>query len=243
MDGDAVKELALRFRAPMVVEGNIAYPGDWKVVDPATIAGPQPEPLAVYTLGALRDYVKTNRDGLDLATVVVHVVSPQIVALQGALRETERVRETYVNATALNLTDGFLGKFMSIEEFIIGLQSRFLHADERTQVLKLFGTVKQETAKTATDDGITQTVTAKSGVALVTEVAVPNPVLLSPFRTFREVTQPQSPFVLRVQGGGHGGFPTVGLFEADGGAWRLTAVDRVRDWLAGALPSNVAVLA
>lgn len=48
---------------------------------------------------------------------------------------------------------------------------------------------------------------------------------------------------LRVQGGGASSWPTVGLFEADGGAWRLVAVDRVRDWLTENLPNTVAVLA
>ena len=49
--------------------------------------------------------------------------------------------------------------------------------------------------------------------------------------------------VLRVNQGKSGGLPEVGLFEADGGAWKLTVVDRVRDWLTEKLPSEVAVLA
>jgi len=64
-----------------------------------------------------------------------------------------------------------------------------------------------------------------------------------PFRTFREVLQPASPFVLRVQAGAQGGLPTVGLFEADGGAWRLSAVEGIRGWLAHELPDSIAVLA
>jgi hypothetical protein len=166
-----------------------------------------------------------------------------MVTVQAALHGTDRSRESYLRATALNLTDGFLGKFMSIEEFIIGLQARFLDTPERTQVLRLFGTVKQEATRTASDDGMTQVVTSRNGAVMVAEVAVPNPVVLAPFRTFREVLQPASPFVLRVQGGNVNALPTVGLFEADGGAWRLDAVARVREWLLNAeLPGDIAVL-
>jgi hypothetical protein len=70
---------------------------------------------------------------------------------------------------------------------------------------------------------------------------VPNPVRLAPFRTFRDVfEQPESAFVLRVKKTPT--LPEVGLFEADGGEWRLTAIDRVRAWLVGRLPTDVAVL-
>ena len=41
-------------------------------------------------------------------------------------------------------------------------------------------------------------------------------VNMQPFRTFLEVEQPESVFLLRLDGNGN-----VGLFEADGGVWKL----------------------
>ena len=245
MNGEAIQELASRLQKPQEHGEFICVPPGWMAVDPAGLvkAGPRAETLGVYTLGALRDYVILNRDRLDLATLVVHVVGPQLVTLSSRLDDRSRTRETYVHAQAHSLTDGFLGKYQAIEEFIVGLQSRFVESDARAQVLRLFGTVKQGAERTAIDDGITQTVTAKAGAVLASEVAVPNPVTLSPWRTFREVTQPQSAFVLRVQGGSAHAMPSVGLFEADGGAWRLVAIDRVCDWLTEALPKGIAILA
>ncbi len=244
IDGAAVKEMADRFARPLTLENLVAFPKDWSVADPASLVkpGPQAETLGVYTLGALRDYLKHNRDSHDLATLAVHVVSPQLVRVCAKLDARARSRETFLQASALNLTDKFLDTFMEVETFIIGLQSRFALTDDRQNVLRLLSNIKQEAVKTSQDDGISQTVTSKAGVALVAEVQVPNPVELSPFRTFREVLQPASPFALRVQGRGTG-MPQVGLFEADGGAWRLVAVDRVRDWLVSELPEGVAVLA
>lgn len=98
--------------------------------------------------------------------------------------------------------------------------------------------------KTAIDDGMTQIVEARQGIALVGDVAVPNPVMLTPFRTFRDVLQPSSLFVIRLQTGkAAGGLPEAAIFEADGGAWRLTAISRVRDWLVEHLPKDTPVLA
>ena len=244
MDGAAVKELATRFRGPQELNGFILRPTDWVAEDPQALIkpGPDAEALEVSTLGAVRDYVRANRDSLALNTLVAHVVSPQIVRLSGPLQARARNRESYIEASAVNLTDAFVGRFIPIDEFIVGLQTRFIDTAPRASVLKLFGTVKHEGVKTLADDGVTQTVTAKAGIVLSSEVAVPSPLLLTPFRTFREVLQPESLFVLRVNGATAGTL-TAGLFEADGGAWRLVAVDRVRDWLKLELPETVAVLA
>lgn len=245
MNGDAVKELAERFHKPVEIGGFIATPHPFIVHDPASLIkpGPTASALDVYSLGALRDYVKANRDMLDLSTLIVHVVSPQVVTLSGAIQTRARNRETYVKANASNLTDGFLGKFMAVDEFLVGMLTRFADSDDRAKALKLLGNIKHEQVKTSQDDGVTQTVSAKVGIVLSADVPVPNPITLTPYRTFREVTQPTSPFVLRVNSGRNGGLPEVGLFEADGGAWRLTAVDRVRDWLTEHVPTSVAVLA
>jgi hypothetical protein len=245
MDGPAVEQIAGLARKPQELGGFLYRPNDWLVEDPASLVRPGPVAavLDVWSLGALRDYLIANRDGLALDTLIVHVVNPSVVMVSGKLSERARVRESYVKANASNLTDGFLGKFMALEEFVIGLQVRFVDADDRKRVLALLSNVKHETVKTALDDGVTQVVQARAGVALISDVAVPNPVLLTPFRTFRDIVQPSSLFVLRVNQGKAGGLPEAGLFEADGGAWRLQAIERVREWLSNALPSGVSILA
>lgn len=246
MDGSFIKEIADRLAVPAQTAGGLTIvPQGWTLHDEHAHVkpGPTADALAVYSLGAVRDYVMANRDALDLSKVVAHVVSPQIVRLVGPIQERARNREVYVTASAVNLTDTFLGKFMPIDEFIVGLQTRFIVESVAANVLKLIGNIKHEMVKTSADDGITQTVSAKAGVVLQADAAVPNPITLVPYRTFREVTQPNSLFVLRVNSGRVGGLPEVGLFEADGGAWRLIAVDRVRDWLKLELPDTVAVLA
>lgn len=233
MEGAVIQELAERLAEPQEIgEGFIARPKDWAIVDPKSLIhpGPSADKLIVYSLGAIRDYLAANRDALDLAKLVIHVVSPQVVRLLGPIQERARNREIYVEASASNLMDNFAGRAMSIEEFVVGLQTRFVSSDDARAVLKLFGTVKHEGVKTLADDGVTQTVTAKAGVVLANEVPVPNPVTLSPYRTFREVEQPSSPFVLRVSGATTGALSAT-LHEGDGGAWRIAAAEAIARWL------------
>lgn len=240
MENGVITELAAELRRPQTIGDVIAAPTDWTLHDPRTLikAGPTAEALKVYSLGALRDYLTANRDTLTLETLVVHVVSPQVVRLSGPLQERARNRESYLEATAHNLLDTFVGRFLSQEEFIIGLQTRFVGAVDRDKVLALASTMTTEAVSTSSDDGFGQTVSAKAGVALKSTVPVPNPVTLRPFRTFREIEQPDSLFVLRVSPRSE-----LGLFEADGGAWRLEAVERIARWLRVAVPEAVSVLA
>jgi hypothetical protein len=245
MDGAAIEQIVEQVRRPIELAGYLLRPNDWTVEDPAALVkpGPTPRPLDVTTLGALRDYLKANRDGLTLPELIVHVAGATQVTIGGALAARTRSREVYLTAKALDLTEGFLGTFMSLENFLIGLQVRFADDNDRPRLLALLSNVKSELVKTALDDGRTQVVQARAGVVLVSDVAVPNPVTLCPFRTFRDILQPASLFVLRVKDGKAGGGPEVGLVEADGGAWRLTAIGRVGDWLRTELPQDVAVLA
>ena len=99
--------------------------------------------------------------------------------------------------------------------------------------------IKDETVRISGDDGFTQTVTARAGVALVEEVKVPNPVTLRPYRTFMEVEQPPSSFVLRLRSGDKS--PNVSLHEADGGQWKLEAIRAIKAFLAEQLPEMLIV--
>ncbi len=73
---------------------------------------------------------------------------------------------------------------------------------------------------------MSQEVTARQGIALSQRVAVKPRVPLRPYRTFLEVEQPESEFLLRLDEQGR-----VGLFEADGGMWKMTAKHSIADYL------------
>ncbi len=244
MEGAAVQQMAERFAKPQNVgDGLVALPDNWGIEDPeAKKWRPTAALLAVATLSAVQRYLAHNRDGLKLGDLVVHVESPTSVKVLNRLDGEDRTREGYLVATATDMTTNFLNGYHATEHFMIGLQTRFVETPARTDLLRFLSNIKTSEVKTALDDGMTQVVEARKGVALVDNVPVPNPVRLHPFRTFRELDQPESPFVLRLQQGLNSGLPTAALFEADGGAWRLQAIERIKDWLVIALPPDVSVI-
>jgi hypothetical protein len=54
-----------------------------------------------------------------------------------------------------------------------------------------------------------------------------------PNTSFRELDQPASDFIFRVKNGG--GFA---LFEADGGAWKIAAINAIAAWLKNRLHTS-----
>jgi hypothetical protein len=198
---------------------------------------PVPATIKLNTLTGLIDYVMKGPDAIteDDNGIMVHVVNERQVDVVSGIFGRAEQRRSYASASAdavLSKSDFRFGEFYDCESFVIKLLSLFEDFDGRAAVLKIVGNIKEENVRQTGDDGVTQTVTARSGIARVEEVSVPNPVYLAPFRTFREVTQPLSPFVLRMKQGREAGLPTVALFEADGGKWKLDAIQFVREYLA-----------
>lgn len=192
---------------------------------------PVAEPLVVHNLTGLVDYLNSNYDKLN--PVLVQVEGPTEVNVYSTFSRDRR-RNHYLHVNALLPSIPF-GRFMDLESFNILLQSCFVPNEDRAKVLRIVGNIKEETVKTFGDDGVSQQVTAKTGVATVENVVVPNPVRLKPFRTFVEIMQPESEFVFRMRSG-----PEAALIEADGGAWKLEAIQRIKDYLTKALKKKIA---
>jgi len=184
---------------------------------------PTPAPLVVRNLSGLVDYLKSEFDGE--APLLVHVVSPDHVTVISSFNNDYQ-RKEIIKAEAL-LPEFRFGTYYDAESFNIKLQSVFVANEDRTKLLKVVGNIKEESVRQVGDDGVSQSVVAKTGVATVEDVKVPNPVLLAPYRTFVEVDQPESSFVFRMKDG-----PSAALFEADGGAWRNDAITNVSNYLA-----------
>ena len=118
--------------------------------------------------------------------------------------------------------------WMDHVEAIIKLRSIFVQ-DVDTSVLEyvmdLLSRVSKESSVTSSDNGIIQTVEARQGVALSQRVKVRPIVRLTPYRTFLEVEQPTSEFLLRLDEEGR-----VGLLEADGGRWKMDAKQYISEF-------------
>ena len=199
--------------------------------------------LVTTTLASMRDYMDGNLDDLDPNDVVAHIVDPNLVQLRSKLDEKYRQRESYVHAKASGGRFEF-GQFMEVEEFIIKLQGLFLEGGDRETILKVVGNLSDGVIRNIDDDGVTQTVNTKVGVTQRAEAKIPNPVILTPFRTFPDVEQPSSKFIFRMSNSSRRGeeTPSCALFEADNGAWRAVALSNIKEWLRKNLPTGVTIL-
>lgn len=190
-----------------------------QILDPT----PTTDAVKISTLTGLVDYVKNGVDNIT-NTLVVHIQSHTNVQVYSELRKDMK-RNYFINCNAMTPTITF-ERFLDLEQFNIMMQACFLENPDRAAVLKVVGNVKEDNVRTTGDNGVAQVVTAKAGVATVGDVVVPNPVTLCPFRTFPEVDQPESKFVFRMKEG-----PAAALFEADGGKWKIYAMQNIKDYL------------
>ena len=114
--------------------------------------------------------------------------------------------------------------FITAEHFAILLQTRFVMTEKAAGILAIASKLHIEDGVEIADNGIAQKVTIKKGISaasLATEV-VPSMVSLAPYRIFPECDQVETTFLLRLRGDKDSG-ASVGLFEADGGLWKVHA--------------------
>lgn len=204
------------------------------------VTSPRADTLIVYSLTGLLDYLTSNVDKLIHEDLLIHVENPREVSVVSNLHGDFRERECLIKAQIDALKMPF-NTWVDHEEFNIFMQSCFVDdpATHRAAILKIIGNVQDGVIRNVNDDGVSQEVTIKTGIARVGNVTIPNPVLLRPYRTFTEVEQPASQFVFRMKEG-----PRCMLVEADGGAWRNTARQNIKQYLAEQLnavkiPANI----
>lgn len=185
---------------------------------------PQIETLKVSNLTSIVDFLKSNIDKRE-GELLLQVVSPKEVKLLTPLG-VDMDRQEILNAVAILPDNIHYDQFVDTERFNIMLQAGFDNKGDKDLILKFTGLIRDEAVKDTGDDGISQKVTIKSGVASVSEAEVPNPVSLAPFRTFPEVDQVESKFIFRMKSG-----PAAAIYEADGGAWKNEAMKRIKEYL------------
>lgn len=197
------------------------------------VKGPLADALPLSTLTGVKDYLVENLDNVTMEQVMLHVVDYRTVQIIGPIDGDFRQRETLITAKAHECGFPF-GKYIEREDFQVVLMASFMPTKMRDDVLKYVTGIVQSAEVKTSDDGISQRVTARTGVARVAEVDLPNPVTLQPYRTFPEAQQPQSDFVFRVRQ--IEGKIGVALFEADGGRWKLQAAINIKEWLVENIP-------
>jgi hypothetical protein len=192
---------------------------------------PLPASLKVSSLTALLDYLLANRDGIALDKAIVVVASPDSVYLASELFGFHQQRKEYIRARPVEITQFGFGQYIGQVAFQIALRTQFAPSPDVDLLGSLLARITNEELSTHEDDGISQVVNARAGVVLVEKLTVPKYFFLRPYRTFSDIEQPGSHFLLRLKRDKEQDRPLIALFEVDGGLWRKAATDSIKQFL------------
>ena len=193
------------------------------------LSAPVPTTDDVGTLRGFLDLVG-QQDGL-LSHVVVH--GPTLVIAYAKRTKDSHRRDNLVRGATNGWRKEFeFGEWFDLENFLISLRSQFEATDDRDQLVQTLGNTTSEQNIQKEDDGFTQRVNVKAGIHLADSKTLPTILKLQPYRTFSEVDQPISEFIFRVKKG-HGDSLQCALFESDGNAWKLQAMNDIQSYLIG----------
>lgn len=183
----------------------------------------RPECITVSGLDGICQLIRT-----ELAKVGTTIL------VQAKSYKTVEVMTTYLDDFSRNIlyraeadVPGLRTGFRDRETALIELRSLFIPGEGTAYLLDLLSRMTDENSVSTQDNGVTQTVEARQGIALKERVEIRPRVVLQPFRTFLEVDQPESEFLLRVDAE-----KGIGLFEADGGVWKLEAKKNIAAYFA-----------
>ena len=192
------------------------------------IEEPQVPTLTFHTLDGLIYALKAEYQNFN-GPILIDVNDEENITVFSAISDIDRQREMPYKVRA-EVVDIPFDRKLDYETMMITLKSKFVDTPELRDLVQLLGTITEENNAMLSDDGFTQTVVVRKGIALKDNKAVNPIVKLKPYRTFCEVEQPESEFLIRLSEGGY-----VALYEADGGAWKLQARRNVADYLKTAL--------
>ena len=199
------------------------YQGDLR-----PLPDPQDNTIDVNTLTGLAELVNSD---LRRAGTILHVVNPFLVSVCTEQCDEWGRRQVDVLCKLPSLGKFPFGEWMDQERFIIGLQSFFLQdMPDMAGLYNLAGNLTAEQVQSATDDGITQRAAARTGMVLASTVTVKARVELRPWRTFREIAQPSSVFLLRLKNQDKNP-PLLSLHISDGELWQNEAIREISFWL------------
>ena len=191
------------------------------------------ENIHLHSLDALVKFVKTEavkRYEAVYITVPDHKTVECFTHPFDSLRQN---REYLYTADATDVPGWNEKVSLPFEEALIALRTRFQPTTDADYALKLLSDITTGSKVTFNDNGIATSVVTKKGIDLQSNTAIRPIIKLRPYRTFQEVSQPESQFLIRINE------RNITFIEADGGMWKLEARNTVKKYLEEALEAEI----
>lgn len=192
--------------------------------------------MRLNSLDSTVDYIKDCINGRKFELpYVVNVGYKEIDVYSGL---NDRLQRNSLIETTPSLPRISFDQWMDMESFVIQLKTCFVETENLNKLVAIVSSITDESKVSMEDDGFGLKVSQVSGTTIKKpEEFQINPIVrLAPYRTFTELDQPESRFLLRVRDGGK-----MALYEADGGMWKLEAQKNASDYLREALAEEIAV--
>lgn len=192
-----------------------------------------PDPLPLNSLDAMVKLVRTEASNMD-TPLYITIPDHMTVRCFGQPDVAARYfRQVYYEAMATDVPGWSEKVTLGFEEAQIALRTRFQETQDTLYAMKLVSDISLGAKVIFNDNGIATTITTQKGVALQTNEQIRPLVKLRPYRTFQEVEQPESIFLIRISERG------IAFIEADGGMWKLKAREVVKAHLEDKLSAEV----
>jgi len=196
---------------------------------------PQVKAITVSSLKGVKEFVLHSLGIANIKYPLIAEVSFNQVIVYSQL-ESDRSRQTLLYAKSESPNINF-GQYLPVEDMLIKLQTAFVESENRKRLIELLSNLVAKDSVELIDDGMSQSVTVKKGVTTKENIQVQPIVKLTPHRTFREIEQVESLFLIRLNNR-----QEVAIFEADGGAWKELARERVVAYLGTIETSDLVIL-
>ena len=195
----------------------------------------QVDMISLTSLDAMVKFITT--EAVNLTDSILYVTVPNHMTVKcftSPDAESRNLRNYFYEAKATDVPGWDSQMKLGYEEAQIALRTRFQKTPDTEYALKLLSDISTGCKVTFNDNGVATTVVTKTGVSLQSAVQIRPIISLRPYRTFQEVEQPASDFLIRVSD------RYISFTEADGGMWKLHARQTIKEYLENALKEEIA---
>lgn len=185
--------------------------------------------ITLSSLDALVKFVKTEAIENHKSVYITIPDHKTVQCFTHPSKELRMTREYLYRAVATDVPGWGEKVSLPFEEALIALRTRFQPATDTEYALRLLSNITTGGKVTYNDNGVATSVVTKKGIDLQSNEAIKPIIKLRPYRTFQEVSQPESQFLIRINE------RNITFIEADGGMWKLEARNTVKKYLEEAL--------
>ena len=192
-----------------------------------------PKTLELNSLDALVKMVKTEATNME-SPLYITIPTHMKVICYGQPRKNERfLRQLYYEANATDVPGWEEKVSMDFEEAQVAMRTRFQNTEDVLYLQKLLSEISMGSKVTRNDNGVATTIVTKKGIDMQQQSTIRPILTLRPYRTFQEVDQPESTFLIRVDE------RAIRFIGADGGMWKLKARQTIKEFLEANLSAEV----